>query len=108
MATESTRRSNHSSQGIDDVFLETSESDIRAVRHETAELIDNFHKLSESNGSTKRRMVLLQSEFEAAKSRLESLMHRQPPVTPDYQAYQMMRRISKSTMQRKISQISDS
>lgn len=62
------------------------------------------HKLRESNNNTKKRMALLQSDFEATKSRLEMLMHRQPAVSPDYNAYQIMRRVSRTTMARKISQ----
>ncbi len=65
-------------------------------------------RLRESNTNTKRRMASLQSEFEGAKARLEILMHRKPRVTPDYQAYQIMRRISRTNMQRKSSHQSDS
>ena len=37
------------------------------------------------------------SDVEGMKSRLDSLIKRQTPITPDYEAYQMMRRISRSS-----------
>jgi len=100
---ESTRRSLRSTQSIEDALSDISESDIRAIRNETTDLINTFHKLKESNNNTRRRMVLLQSEFEATKSRLEMLMHRQPVISPDYNAYQIMRKISRASTPRKIS-----
>merc|ERR1712189_12801 len=102
------RKHHQSYSKVDDIFLETSESDIKAIKNKTAELMDNYGRLRESNTNTKRRMASLQSEFEGAKARLEILMHRKPRVTPDYQAYQIMRRISRTNMQRKSSHQSDS
>lgn len=78
------------------------------LREETAIPQVRTGKLRESNSNTRRRMASLQSDFEATKARLENLIHRQPPVTPDYNAYQIMRRVSRSTMaQRKVSHQSD-
>ena len=42
---EVTRRSLRSTQNIDDAFLDVSESDIRAIRNETAELINTFVRI---------------------------------------------------------------
>ena len=42
---EISKRGSRSTHGLDDVILETSESDLKAIRNETAELMDNFVRL---------------------------------------------------------------
>ncbi len=36
------RKHHQSYSKVDDIFLETSESDIKAIKNETAELMDNY------------------------------------------------------------------